>query len=71
MDVITIFVTMIGLRIGSSILRVICQKLQPSITAASSISLGTPFTKLQNVITVNGMRKEIKIQITEKNVPYI
>ena len=32
---------------------------------ASSISRGTPFTKLQNVITVKGIRNEIKIQITD------
>ena len=38
---------------------------------ASSISRGNPFTKLQNDITVKGIRNEIKIQITEKKVPYI
>ena len=35
------------------------------------ISRGIPFTKLQNVITVKGIRNERKIQITEKKVPYI
>ena len=63
------FVTMIGFKIGNNTRSVICQKGQPSITAASSISLGTPFTKLQKVINVNGIRSEIKIQITEKKVP--
>lgn len=38
---------------------------------ALSISRGIPFTKLQNVITVKGIRNERKIQITEKKVPYI
>ena len=33
---------------------------------ASSISRGTPFTKLQNVITVKGIRNEIKIQINDE-----
>ena len=69
--VITTLVTMIGFKIGNNILIVIFQKLQPSIMDASSISRGTPFTKLQNVITVKGIRNEIKIQITEKKVPYI
>ena len=69
--VITTLVIMIGFNIGIKTLRVICQKLQPSIIAASSISLGTPFTKLQKVITVKGILSEIKIQITDKNVPYI
>ena len=71
MAVITIFVTIIGLSTGNRTRNVICQKLHPSIIAASSISLGTPFTKLQNVITVNGILSEIKIHITEKKVPYI
>ena len=69
MAVIVMLVITIGLSTGNKIEKVIRQKPQPSISAASSSSLGTPLTKLQKVMMVKGRRKDMKMHITEKKEP--
>ena len=63
---IMILVSVTGFNIGISTRKKSCNGLQPSMIAASSISRGTPFAKLQKVMMVNGRRMAINRQITAK-----